>query len=109
VQTFPSAESFLDSGSCEETECLILDLRMPGMDGYALQCRLNAEHSQIPVIIITAHADEAARQRVIAAGALDVLHKPFAARVLLETVEKAVQKAAELEQSNAQRERSRVL
>ena len=109
VQTFPSADSFLGSGSCEETECLILDLRMPGMDGYELQCRLNAEHSRIPVIIITAHADEPARQRAIAAGALDVLHKPFAARVLLETVEKAVQKAAELEQSNAQRERSRVL
>ena len=92
VQTFPSADSFLGSGSCGETECLILDLRMPGMDGYGLQCRLNAEYSRIPVIIITAHADEPARQRAIEAGALGVLHKPFAARVLLETVEKAMQR-----------------
>ena len=104
VQTFPSADSFLGSGSCEETECLILDLRMPGIDGYGLQCRLNAEHSRVPVIVITGHADEPERQRAIAAGALDVLHKPFAASLLLKTVEKAVQKVAEWRYPNAQSE-----
>ena len=94
VRTFPSADGFLSSGRCEETECLLLDLRMPGIDGFELQRRLNAEHSRIPIIIITAHDDEPARQRATAAGALDVLHKPFAARPLLEVVEKALQMVA---------------
>jgi CheY-like chemotaxis protein len=94
VRTFPSADRFLGSGSYGETECLLLDLRMPEIDGFELQSRLNAEHSKIPIVIITAHEDQLARQRAIAAGAMDVLHKPFAARLLLEAVEKALQKTA---------------
>jgi FixJ family two-component response regulator len=90
VQTFASAESFLGAGSRDETECLILDVRMPGMDGFGLQGRLNAEHSEIPIIFITAHDDGPSRQRAIGAGALDVLHKPFAASALLATVEIAI-------------------
>jgi two-component system response regulator FixJ len=90
VQTFPSAESFLCAGNRVKTECLILDVRMSGMDGFCLQGQLNAEHSEIPIIFITAHEDGPRRQGAIAAGALDVLHKPFAASALLATVEFAV-------------------
>jgi FixJ family two-component response regulator len=92
VQTFSSAESFLGAGNRGETACLILDVRMPGMGGFGLQGRLNAEHSEIPIIFITAHGDGPGRQRAIAAGALEVLHKPFAASALLATVEIAVTK-----------------
>ena len=94
VRTFPSADSFLGSGGYGEIECLLLDLRMPGIDGFELQRRLIAAHSRIPTVIITAHDDQPARQRAIAAGALDVLHKPFAARLLLQAIGKAVQKVA---------------
>jgi CheY-like chemotaxis protein len=87
VQTFASAERVLESGALEETECLILDVRMPGMDGLELQRRLNAEGVDVPVIFITAHDDAAVRRRAIEGGAINLLYKPFAAAELLETVQ----------------------
>jgi CheY-like chemotaxis protein len=90
VQTFVSAENLLNSGALGETECLILDVRMPGIDGLELQRRLNAEGFRVPIIFITAHGDEPLRCRVIAEGAVDLLDKPFAASALLATVETAL-------------------
>src|ERR1700737_4522401 len=51
VETFASAELFLDSGALRKTECLILDIRMPGIDGLELQRRLNAAESPVPIIL----------------------------------------------------------
>jgi CheY-like chemotaxis protein len=90
AQTFASAESLLESGALGETECLILDVRMPGIDGLELQRRLNAEGVHVPIIFITAHDDAAVRRRAIAGGAINLLHKPFAAAELLATVQTAV-------------------
>lgn len=90
VQTFASAENLLDSGALGKTECLILDVRMPGIDGLELQRRLNVEGFRVPIIFITAHADGPLRSRVIEAGAVDLLNKPFAASTLLATVETAL-------------------
>jgi len=90
VQTFASAENLLNSGALGETECLILDVRMPGIDGPELQRRLNAEGFRVPIIFITAHDDGPVRRRVIEAGAVDLLNKPFAASTLLATVETAL-------------------
>jgi FixJ family two-component response regulator len=90
VLTFASAENLLNSGALGETECLILDVRMPGIDGLELQRRLNAKGSRVPIIFITAHGDDPLRRRVIEEGAVDLLDKPFAASSLLATVEIAL-------------------
>jgi FixJ family two-component response regulator len=58
VEAFASAEEFGNSGYLEETACLILDVRMPGMDGLELQHRLSETGNRIPIVFITAHADE---------------------------------------------------
>src|SRR5579863_1425108 len=63
VDAFASAEEFLASERSDDTACLILDLYLPGMNGFELQNRLNTEGSSIPIIFITAHADEVSRQR----------------------------------------------
>ena len=87
VATFDSAELFLDSGALEETECLILDVRMPGMDGLELQRRLRAGNSRVPVIFITAHDDDIRRRQAIEAGAVGFLRKPFDASALIRIVQ----------------------
>jgi FixJ family two-component response regulator len=66
---FESAEQFLASGAAHATDCVILDLRMPGIDGLELQQRLAASGHRIPTIILTAHADDRTRARALAAGA----------------------------------------
>ncbi len=90
--TFESAELFLQSGLEPATACVILDVRMPGMDGPALQSRLKSTDSRIPIIFITAHDDSAVRERVLRAGAVDVLNKPFAPSALLSTLQSALRK-----------------
>lgn len=90
VETFQSAEAFLESETVRETACLILDVRMPGMDGLELQVRLSAAHSRIPIIFITAHAETAVRDRVMQAGALEILAKPFVPDALLSIVRAAL-------------------
>ena len=78
VMVFASAEDFLNSNHLSDTDCLILDVRMPGMNGLELQRRLAASHMSIPVIFITAHGDEEARVRALNGGAVEYLLKPFA-------------------------------
>src|SRR5580704_16901911 len=63
VDAFASAEEFLASEQFNDTSCLILDVYLPGMSGFELQNRLNIECHNIPIIFITAHADEVSRQR----------------------------------------------
>ena len=92
VKVFSSAEEFLNSDDPRETSCLILDVRMPGMDGFELQRRLEAGQYEIPVIFITAHGDEELRQRALIAGAVDYLLKPFTEEALLSAVEAALKK-----------------
>jgi FixJ family two-component response regulator len=91
VDAFASAEEFLASDRSDDTVCLILDVYLPGMSGFELQNYLNIERRGIPIIFITAHADEASRQRALKAGAVDFLGKP----VRRETLFKAIQSAIE--------------
>src|SRR5580698_8383645 len=76
VNAFGSAEEFLASEQANDTACLILDVNLPGMSGFELQKHLNAERGGIPIIFITAHADETSRQRALKGGAIDFLGKP---------------------------------
>ena len=90
VQSFGSAEDFLNSGRQHETGCLVADIRMPGMSGLDLQAKLNADHCPIPTIFITAHGDEDLRLQAMRGGAVKFLMKPFDGETLLEAVRVAL-------------------
>jgi FixJ family two-component response regulator len=90
VEVFASAEEFLSSDRLRETDCLILDVRMPGMSGLELQRRLVVRHPEMPVIFITAHGDEELRSRALKGGAVDYLLKPFSEEALLNAVQTAL-------------------
>ena len=74
---FASAEAFLESNQLSETDCLILDLRIPGMSGLELQRQLALTNSDLPIIFITAQGDQDQRTRALEAGAVAFLYKPF--------------------------------
>jgi FixJ family two-component response regulator len=90
VQSFGSAEDFLNSGQQHETGCLITDIRMPGMSGLELQSKLNSDHCRIPTIFITAHGDEKMRLQAMRGGAVKFFAKPFNGETLLEAVRLAL-------------------
>ena len=87
---FASAEGFLKSDQLHDTSCLILDVRMPGMNGLELQSVLAAAGYGIPIIFITAYDDKDSRGRAIQAGAVAFLEKPFNDEQLLQTVRSAL-------------------
>ncbi len=90
VETFASAEAFLGSIHQEQTGCLVLDLRMPGMSGFDLLRHLSSTGSRIPVVILTAHGDDEVRHRSLQAGAAAFLSKPFNGNALLDAVRTAL-------------------
>ena len=88
--TFESAESFLSSGQLNDTLCLIVDVRMPGMNGLQLQSHLAACLCGIPIIFMTAYDDNESQQRAMQAGAIAFLGKPFSDEHLLQTIRSAL-------------------
>jgi FixJ family two-component response regulator len=90
VQGFPSAEAFLNANQFHDTACLILDVRMPGMNGLDLQRQLVASNCRIPIIFITSRGDGDARARALEAGAVDFLYKPFREEALLKAIDSAL-------------------
>lgn len=90
VRTFASAELFLDSGTVDETGCIILDIRMPGMGGLELQQRLNGSQAGVPIVFLTAHDDTNNRKLAINGGAVDFLCKPFEPTSLISAVQTAL-------------------
>ena len=93
VQGFASAEAFLQAPPAPETACLLLDVRLPGMNGLELQRQLGAAHGSLPIIFVTAYADEEVRARALAAGAVAVLSKPCREADLLQAIEAALTQA----------------
>jgi len=87
---FASADAFLQSDDLAKTDCVILDVRMPGMSGLELQRQLVASHPDVPVIFMTAHDDARARSQALSGGAVDYLIKPFSEEALLEAVQAAL-------------------
>ena len=90
VETFSGANAFLDTGHPSRTDCLILDVRMPGMGGPDLQRELTRRGYTIPIVFITAHGDEDIRPRVVLDGAVDCLLKPFSEEALLKAIRTAL-------------------
>jgi FixJ family two-component response regulator len=90
VEAFSSAEEFLASDAVGKTQCLILDIAMPGMSGLDLQRELARRRQDIPIVFITAHRDETVRPRALAQGAVECLFKPFSETALLGALDAAL-------------------
>jgi FixJ family two-component response regulator len=86
VQTFASAESFLDDIAKCEAECLLLDIHLGGISGIDLKRRLTSSGRNLPVIFMTAIDDEATRQEAFDVGCVAYLKKPFLAKLLLDAI-----------------------
>ena len=89
-RAFSCASDFLAS-DVDQTDCLILDVAMPRMSGPALQQELSRRGSMIPIIFITARTEESLRPRLLEAGAIECLLKPFSEAALLDAVKRALQ------------------
>jgi len=90
AQTFSSAEEFLASEAIDDTNCLLLDVAMPGMTGPDLQRELKLREQSIPIVFITAQRDATVRPRLIAQGAVECLFKPFEPTDLLQALNTAL-------------------
>jgi FixJ family two-component response regulator len=89
-RAFSSAGEFLSSELLDGTDCLILDIAMPGMSGPALQNELSRRGKAIPIVFVTALADETLCPQLLAAGAVDCLLKPFSETDLLDAISAAL-------------------
>lgn len=87
VALFESAESFLRSVERGNTGCLVLDLRMPRIDGLDLLAHLESSGERVPAVILTAHGDDDTRERARQAGVIAFLDKPFRSADLIGAVD----------------------
>ena len=92
VEAFASAEEFLASERLLQTDCLILDVYLPGMNGFDLQNHLNSHGPDFPIIFITAHSDGISRERALKAGAAEFLGKPVRRDALFKAIHSAIQR-----------------
>jgi FixJ family two-component response regulator len=106
TRVFDSAEHFLAAYRPEWMGCLVLDIRMQGMDGLELQRRLNAANARLPIIVVTAHGDVAMAREALKAGAMDFLEKPIDDQLLIANVSAALDRNAQ-ERSAATRRAER--
>jgi FixJ family two-component response regulator len=93
AEVFCSGEEFLKSPYLSRTDCLIADVRMPGMSGLELQERLLAAGSHVPIVFISAHDDNEARARGLRGGAIAFLQKPFSEDSLLGAITAGLDKS----------------
>lgn len=87
---FPSGTAFLDSLRSASGSCVVLDIKMPGMDGLEVQRRLNDSGALLPVILVTGHGDVAMAVQAMHAGAVDFIEKPIGRDRLLGSVARAI-------------------
>ncbi len=90
VETFGSAEDFLEHGNLDATACVILDMRLPGLNGFELQRQLITRPRRIPIVFVSAHEDPIVRVNALRAGAIAYLKKPFDNSTLLDALHRAL-------------------
>lgn len=90
VETFPSGAEFLQSLESHSPDCVVLDLHMPGLNGFEVQARLKESESRVPIVVITGHDTDESRERVTKAGVAAYLLKPVDEKILLDTISAAV-------------------
>jgi len=103
VETFNSAQEFLEHERADVPSCLVLDVRLPGLSGLDLQTELAKTDAELSVVFITGHGDIPMSVRAIKAGAVDFLPKPFKNQDLLDAVGKAVDQHKRLKKDRAER------
>jgi FixJ family two-component response regulator len=92
VETFASAQDFLDCRRADGPSCLVLDVRLPGLSGLDLQKRIVEANREIPIVFITGHGDVPTSVRAMKAGAVEFLMKPFSDRDLLDAIQQALKR-----------------
>jgi FixJ family two-component response regulator len=90
VETFSSGAEFLKSIDIRVPDCVVLDLHMPQVSGFAVQAHLTRVHAEVPIIFITGHDSPEARARAMERGASAYLRKPVDDRALLDAISAAV-------------------
>lgn len=90
VAGYNSAQSFLDSRPNRDTDCIISDIRMPGMTGIELKQCLNEEGVHVHVIFVSAQTDPTLPRRVVECGGLALLQKPFQGQDLIDEINRAI-------------------
>jgi FixJ family two-component response regulator len=91
--TFASAEAALEAGVAAVSDCLVLDISLPGMSGFDLYRRLALLGAQVPAIFITAHDEPAIREEAERMVARSYLPKPFSGRTLIDAVTRAIRRS----------------
>jgi FixJ family two-component response regulator len=107
VETFASAQEFLDQFDPSRAGCLVLDIRMPGMSGLELQQHLNDRHSIMPIVFITGHGDVPMAVEAMQAGAVDFIQKPFRDQDLIDRINRALDKDREMRSELRERDEIR--
>ena len=104
VETYSSAQEFLDSYNPVQPGCLLIDMRMPGISGLELQEILQSRNILIPTIIITGYGEVTDAVQAMKKGAIDFIEKPFNGQYLLDQVHKAIAEDAQIRKKQAQQQ-----
>jgi len=102
VETFASAQEFLDRPGTQAPSCLVLDLQLPGLSGLDLQKRMADVGLEIPIVFLTGHGNIPASVQAMKAGAVEFLTKPFDDEQLLQAIKEAVQRDRKSRQQHAE-------
>ncbi len=107
VETFSSAAEFLAGSNPDRAGCLVLDVRMPGMSGLALQQRLATDEIAMPILIVTGYGDVPVAVQAMRQGAFDFIEKPFSGQILIDRIEAALTEDARRRRSRTSHEEIR--
>jgi two-component system, LuxR family, response regulator FixJ len=101
VKTYSSGVELLEAGKDLDPGCILLDVRMPGMDGLEVQKALNDRSIRLPVIVMTGHGDVSVAVQAMKAGAIDFIEKPFEKATLIGALEQGFEQLAQADATNA--------